>query len=120
MKNPVILVAEDEMIVAHDLCDTVEEAGFTVEGPFDDPSSAMLAFQKHKPDLAILDINLMGGTAYSLAETMMAEDVPVIFHSGQVDSEEVHARYPNASALSKPCPPALIIETVNQALHPSE
>lgn len=116
MAQPVILVAEDEAIVAHDLCDTVEEAGFIVEGPFDDPSTAMLAFQKQKPDLAILDINLHGGTAYSLAEKMMAEDVPVIFHSGQVASEEVQAMFPKAATLSKPCPPAVILDTVQQAL----
>jgi len=116
MAHPVILVAEDEAIIAHDLCNTVEEAGFIVEGPFHDPSSAMLAFQKHKPDVAILDINLAGGTSYSLAEKMMAEDVPVIFHSGQVTSEEVHALYPQASTLSKPCPPNVIIDTVQQAL----
>ena len=120
MAHPVILVAEDEPIVAHDLCDTVEEAGFIVEGPFDDASSAMLAFQKHKPDLAILDINLAGGTAYSLAEKMMAEDVPVIFHSGEVTSAEVQALYPNASALSKPCPPNVILDTVQQALDSAE
>lgn len=116
MAQPVILVAEDEAIVAHDLCDTVEEAGFIVEGPFDDAADAMLAFEKQKPDLAILDINLHGGTAYSLAEKMMAQDVPVIFHSGQVTSEEVQALYPGASALSKPCPPAVILDTVQQAL----
>lgn len=116
MAHPVILVAEDEAIVAHDLCNTVEEAGFIVEGPFGDATSAMLAFEKNKPDLAILDINLSGGTAYSLAEKMMAQDVPVIFHSGQFTSEEVHALYPNASTLSKPCPPAVILDTVQQAL----
>lgn len=118
MAHPVILVAEDEALVATDLCDTVEEAGFIVEGPYQDSSSAMLAFQKHKPDLAILDINLAGGTAYSLAERMMAEDVPVIFHSGQVTTDEVQALYPKASALSKPCPPNVILDTVQQALDP--
>ena len=119
MAHPVILVAEDEAIVAHDLCDTVEEAGFIVEGPYDDASSALQAFEKNKPDLAILDINLHGGTAYSLAEKMMAQDVPVIFHSGQVTSDEVHALYPRACALLKPCPPAVILETVQQALDAS-
>ncbi len=119
MTQPVILVAEDELIVAHDLCDTVEEAGFTVAGPFDDASSAMASFEKHKPDLAILDINLHGGTAYSLAEKMMAQDVPVIFHSGAVTSAEVRALYPKASTLSKPCPPAVILDTVQQALDAS-
>lgn len=118
--HPVILVAEDEPMVAHDLCDTVEEAGFVVEGPFDHASDALLAFEKNKPDLAILDINLHGGTVYSLAEKMMAQDVPVIFHSGHVTSEEVQALYPNAAALAKPCPPNVILDTVQQALEGSE
>ena len=44
-----ILVAEDELIVAFDLCDTVAEAGFEVVGPHSGISSAMLAFQKESP-----------------------------------------------------------------------
>ena len=116
MAHPVILVAEDEPMVAHDLCDTVEEAGFIVAGPFGDSASAMRSFEMNKPDLAILDINLVGGTAYSLAERMMAQDVPVIFHSGHVTSDEVQALYPKASALQKPCPPGVILDTVQQVL----
>ena len=56
-----VLVAEDEPIVGFDLCDTVAEAGYMVEGPFDEISSAMLSFQKCKPDIAILDVQLGDG-----------------------------------------------------------
>ncbi|WP_247713253.1 response regulator [Qipengyuania polymorpha] len=110
-----VLVAEDEMIIGHDLCDTVSEAGYIVEGPFDDLSSAMLAYQKTKPDIAILDVQLGDGIVYPLAEQMMAEDVPVIFHSGQLTPEEVGRRFPKAQALSKPCPPAEVIHSVQRA-----
>ncbi|WP_375290274.1 response regulator [Qipengyuania sp.] len=119
MKSPVILVAEDEAIIAYDLCETIESAGFTVAGPFDDPSSALLSAQTEKPDIAILDIKLFGGTtAYALAEKLIAEDIPVIFHSGQVTVEEVRERFPQAWALSKPCPPGEILERVSEALRP--
>lgn len=118
MGQPVrVLVAEDELIVGYDLCDTVAEAGYEVEGPFDDISSAMLAFQKNKPDVAILDVQLGDGIVYPLAEQMMAENVPVIFHSGQLTPGEVARRYPSAQALAKPCPPADVIASVQQALH---
>lgn len=118
MGQPVrVLVAEDELIVGYDLCDTVAEAGYEVEGPYDDLSSAMLAFQKNKPDVAILDVQLGDGIVYPLAEQMMAENVPVIFHSGQLTPSEVAARYPAAQALAKPCPPADVIASVQQALH---
>ena len=36
MDQPVILIAEDEPIVGLDLCDTIAEAGYLVEGPHAD------------------------------------------------------------------------------------
>ena len=110
-----VLVAEDELIVGYDLCDTVAEAGYDVAGPFEDLSSAMLAYQKAKPDIAILDVQLGDGVVYPLAEQMMAEDVTVIFHSGQLTPNEVARRFPHAQALSKPCPPAAVIDTIQRA-----
>ncbi|WP_394728578.1 response regulator [Altererythrobacter sp. GH1-8] len=116
MVQPRILVAEDEAIVAFDLIETVEEAGFIVEGPHRDISSAMLAFQKQKPDLAILDIRLGDGVVYPLAQRMADEDVPIIFHSGNHSHEEIASRFPHALALAKPCPPAEVLGAVNEAL----
>lgn len=111
-----ILIAEDEMIIAFDLCDTVEEAGFRVEGPHSGISSAMLAFQKEKPALAILDVDLADGDVFGLAETMAAEHVPIIFHTGSLSSEEVEARFPGARTLFKPVPPSAMLEAVSDIL----
>lgn len=111
-----ILVAEDEMIIAFDLCDTVEEAGFTVEGPHAGISSAMLAFQKEKPDLAILDIRLDDGEVYPLAKKLEAENVPIIFHSGIYSHDEVTEHFPTATTLIKPCPPSTMIKALNDVL----
>ena len=110
-----VLVAEDEFIIGCDLCHTVEEAGYIVEGPFDDLSPTMLAYQKNKPDIAILDVQLGDGIVYPLAEQMMAENVPVIFHSGQLSPAEVALRFPQAQALAKPCPPAAVIDSIQRA-----
>lgn len=111
-----ILVAEDELIIAFDLCDTVAEAGFEVEGPHSGISSAMLAFQKEKPDLAILDIELDDGAVFPLAKKLAEENVPIIFHSGRHSREEVEQHFPTATTLAKPCPPAQVIEAVNGVL----
>lgn len=116
MTQPCVFVAEDEFIVAYDLCDTVEEAGYAVEGPFADISSAMLALQKRKPDVAILDVELDDGYSFQLAEHLIAEDVPVIFHSGQFTPSEVAKRFPQAIACSKPCPPDKLLSKVHQVL----
>ena len=111
-----ILVAEDELIVAFDLCDTVAEAGFEVQGPHSGISSAMLAFQKEKPDLAILDIQLDDGVVFPLAQKLAAENVPIIFHSGRHTHEEVLAHFPTATTLQKPCPPADVLDAVSKVL----
>lgn len=116
MDTPCVLVADDERIFGADLCDTVEEAGFIVEGPHRDVSSAMLAFQKHKPDVAILDVKLDDGVVYALAEKLADEEVPIIFHSGRFTREEVQAKFPQATTLLKPCPPAEMIAAVNEVL----
>ena len=111
-----ILIAEDEMIVAFDLCNTVEEAGYVVEGPYAGISSAMLAFQKNKPDLAILDVSLHDGKAFELARTLAADHVPIIFHTGSLSTDEVTKNFPDVILLEKPCPPADVLRAVNTAL----
>lgn len=114
--QPCVLVAEDELIIGVDLCDTVAEAGYDVEGPHDRISSAMLSIQKHRPDVAILDVRLDDGDVFPLAEALLKENVPVIFHSGEVSPEQVRERFPDARALAKPCPPSRMIEMVREAL----
>lgn len=116
MDQPRILIAEDELIIGMDLLATVEEAGYVVDGPYPDLSSAMVAAQKEKPDLAILDVRLADGDSYSLAEKLMLEDVPVIFHSAQVTPHDVVDRFPDAVACSKPCPPTQMIDLAKAVL----
>ena len=108
MDQPVILIAEDEPIVGLDLCDTIAEAGYLVEGPHADLNSA------------ILDIRLNDTVVYPFAEKLIAEDVPVIFHSGHLPLDEVDARFPDAPALSKPCPPGEILSQVHSTLNPCD
>ena len=111
-----MLVAEDETFLAFDLCETVEEAGYEVEGPHAGISSAMLAFQKERPDLAILDVRLDDGEVYSFARKLQEDNVPIIFHSGEYSREEMEERFPNSTTLTKPCPPTRMLEAVSEAL----
>ncbi|MET4131259.1 DNA-binding response OmpR family regulator [Porphyrobacter sp. MBR-155] len=114
-----ILVAEDEFITAVDLCDTFEEAGYEIEGPHAGISAALLACQKHKPDLAILDIELADGLTYELAQTLIDDDVPVILYSGHDESRELAARFPRAVTVHKPCPPADLLDAACRLLAPA-
>lgn len=114
-----ILVAEDEYIMAFDLCDTFEEAGYEVEGPHAGISSAMLACQRGRPDVALLDIELADGLCLELAQKLLDDNVPVILHSDPEDTGALAARFPRATTLVKPCPPAKLLDTVSRALAPA-
>ena len=111
-----ILLAEDEMVIAFDLRDTVEEAGYQVEGPYSESSSALLAYEDHKPDLAILDVPYGEDENFQLANRLMEEHVPIIFHCDEQPSEAIAAQFPNALAVPKPCPPAMMLAAVSGAL----
>ena len=114
-----ILVAEDELVTAFDLCDTFEEAGYEVEGPHAGISAAILACQREKPDLALIDIELADGLSYELAQKLLEDNVPVILHSERADAPEIAARFPGATMLPKPCPPAKLLQTVSRVLTPA-
>lgn len=114
-----ILLAENEFITAFDLCDTCEEAGYEVEGPHAGISSVMLACQKEKPDLAILDVALSDGLVYELAQKLLDDDVPVILHSERADASALAARFPRATTIAKPCPPADLLEVIRVAIAPA-
>jgi DNA-binding response OmpR family regulator len=114
-----ILVAEDEFITAFDLCDTVEEAGYEVEGPHAGLSSALLACERERPDLAILDIELADGLTYDLAQRLIDDNVPVILQPNPDKAGEVAARFPRATTLAKPCPPATLLAAVSRVIAPA-
>lgn len=111
-----ILVADDDFIGGVDICDTCEEAGFCVEGPHDALSSAMLALQKERPDLAILDFRMGEGPMFALAQKLSEENVPIIFHCGATAPADIAARFPQAATVPKPCPPAQFLDAIHRML----
>jgi DNA-binding NtrC family response regulator len=115
-QRPTVLVVEDEFIIALDLSETVEDLGYTLEGPFPDKRSAFQAIEDDMPDAAILDVCIRDGEVFPLADALAKAGVSLIFHSGHVNEEEVAERYPGACACAKPCPPARLIDALQEAL----
>ena len=114
--RPRVLVVEDEFIIALDLCETVKDLGYDLEGPYADKANAFEAIEGDMPDCAILDVFTGDGEVYPLADKLMAAGVPIIFHSGHVTAAEVRGRYPDAWAYTKPCPPDRLIDALQEAV----
>ena len=115
-ERPKILVVEDEFIIALDLSETVQDLGYELEGPFADNENAIEAIEDDLPDCAILDVYTADGEVYPLADKLAEAGVPIVFHSGHVTPAEVKARYPDAQACAKPCPPDQLIGALQEAV----
>ena len=115
-ERPVVLVVEDEFIIALDLSETVKDLGYALDGPYADKENAFVAIDRQLPDCAILDVYTGDGEVFPLADALTEAGVPIIFHSGHVEPYQVHERYPEALACTKPCPPDQLICLLNEAV----
>ena len=74
-----ILVVEDDPLLALDLKATLEHAGMLVLGPAGRLNDAMLLAEKSLPVAAVLDVALEVGTSLPLAKWLTERDVPFLF-----------------------------------------
>ena len=111
--NGVILVVEDEVLVAMELCSGLTALGWSVMGPASTTDEALtLLAGEQQPDAAILDINLAGKLVFPLADLLRARRIPFVFCTGY---EEVGGddRYLDAPVVRKP----VNLEALGQELH---
>ena len=96
-----VLVVEDEALVAMALCETLNELGYKVIGPFSRISEAIGALRTNDIDAAVLDINLGGEMVYPLADVLADARIPFAFVTGY-GAEEIKHRYDRIPILQKP------------------
>lgn len=86
-----VLVVEDEMIVAYNVCDALEELGYEVLEPCINYTEALTRIKENLPDIGILDINLSGKkTGIDLAKKIKEDyNFPIIFLTANADKSTV-------------------------------
>ena len=107
-----VLIVEDEVLVAFDLIDEVNNSGAQSLGPALTVKQAFDMFLKEGPDAAILDINLRGESIYPFARTLIDQDIPFVFHSGHGTVANLEARFPDIPICAKPASPKQLIDAV--------
>ncbi|HVI32354.1 response regulator [Phenylobacterium sp.] len=98
-----VLVVEDEPMIAASIQWELEDAGYEVLGPATGVSEAEALARKTRPDLAFIDINLAGhDEGVALARDLKARlGVPSIFVTGQL-AQARQARDAALGVLPKP------------------
>ena len=80
--RPLVLLAEDEAIIAIELDDSLQGAGFAVAGPFATCAQAEAWLKTGEPDAAILDHGLKDGPCDNLVRELSRRAVPTIVFTG--------------------------------------
>ena len=81
--RPLVLVVEDEAIIAMGIEDDLSDAGYNIAGPFSTSAEARSWLASAKPAVAILDTILRDGRCTELAEELQRRGVPFVVYSGQ-------------------------------------
>jgi CheY-like chemotaxis protein len=111
-----IMIVEDELLVALDVQDIVEDVGLAVDGPYETVSSTLAALDGMLPDCAILDVRLLDNEVFPAADRLRDEGIPLIFHSAHADEAQLKTRYPAAQICAKPSSPSELRRALHRAV----
>lgn len=111
-----LLIVEDDVLPAMAIRDELEDAGYHVLDLTGRHQDALLAAQEHRPDLALVNIQLQGrDDGITLAEELKAMGIPTLFISGQI-SRARSARTVAIGSLPKPYDARDIVRAVDYLL----
>jgi DNA-binding response OmpR family regulator len=116
MRNPLVLLVEDEALIALALMDDLEAAGYDVAGPFHRCRDTFEWLKNAKPDVAIIDIHLRDGSSTGLAQALRERDVPFIVFSGEKRDARIAEGFEGARWLGKPASSREVLQTVGDLL----
>jgi CheY-like chemotaxis protein len=108
----VILVVEDEYLVARSLCRLLKTMGATILGPAATIEQALgLLAGSDRVDFSLIDVNLRGVRAFPVADALLARGVPFAFTTGYGESI-VPERYGDIAVLQKPFGAAVLARAI--------
>lgn len=96
-----VLIVEDDYLIAENVAEVLREVGIYVVGPVGKFQEACQIVQDTPLDCAVLDINIVGGTAFPLIDVLIQSNVPVLLMTGY-DQEELPVKYRSLPLIQKP------------------
>jgi diguanylate cyclase (GGDEF)-like protein len=91
-----VLIIDDDPVFALLASETLEQAGYEARTA-SNTKDAIASFEKEKPDLVLLDVELPGSNGFQLCATLRAMspgvDVPIVMVTGHDDTESIAHAY---------------------------
>lgn len=103
----VVLIVDDEAIIAYCCAATLEDAGHVILGPAHSAAEALALARKRRPEVALIDIDLeIPGAGIGLAQQLRTHyGTAIVFATGRRDAVLDHSNVAVA-VLTKPYDPA--------------
>ena len=98
------------------MCQTLEEFGCAVIGPVCSVNKGRTAIANEQIDMALLDVNIIGGSVTPLAELLCANNCPVIFITGYGSPYSLPPALKHIRRLDKPVDDELLRQTLLEEL----
>jgi PAS domain S-box-containing protein len=108
-----VLVVEDEAIVALEIEQNLQDAGFEVVGPAARVAEALALLKEHGCDAAVLDINLGPETSEPIARLLSNNGTPFVTVSGY-SQDQRPSGFSGGAFLTKPLRAELLVAQLRQ------
>jgi DNA-binding response OmpR family regulator len=112
--RPLVLILEDEALIALNLQDELQDAGYDVPGPFTTCAAALGWLQTQTPNIAILDIALKDGSCRETALELSRREVPFLIYSGYHGDRQLLSEFQHINWIEKPVAPAVLTQACQQ------
>ncbi|MFN7024426.1 MAG: response regulator [Pseudorhizobium sp.] len=108
-----VLLLEDQPLIAIDVEELLQEAGFSNVSTYSSCAAAKEWLQTNKPTLAVIETTLRDGPCDEIAHLLAHQGIRFVVHSAETDKA---GRYQGLSArfswVEKPCDPTDFLNVV--------
>jgi ActR/RegA family two-component response regulator len=111
--GPLIMVVEDDLLVASTLEIALELKDYRILGPVETVEEALKLLETQSPDVALIDYRLATSTSEKLLAPLRERHIPVCVLTG-LSADELPVNYAGCRVLQKP----LRLDTLLDALAP--
>jgi len=113
-----VLVVDDEALIALDIAQQLNDAGYETIGPATSVATALKLLREQGCDAAVLDVQLGSETSEQVAHELRALRKPFVILSGY-SNESLKSKFGDAPLLCKPPRVGAVIAALNQGLERS-
>ena len=112
LTSPCCMIVEDQALIGMSLEAFLEDAGFSVAGPFLSCADALRWLEHNTPEVALLDVSLRDGTSLPIAHLLNVRNTPFSVYSGLPFTSNLPDDLQGVPWLEKPVPREELTRTI--------